>query len=321
MIHINTESVTIMLKLVGTACNMRCIYCYEHVSKQNRVGLYFNIDEVKSYLNKFKIYKHVFIVFHGGEPLLSNITMIKEVLKYIFSTFNYSCSVQFQTNGTLINNEWLALFQMFKDRISLSISLDPKGDSDLRLLPGADYRTIVMQNIKNSLQVISNVGIISVANKYNKNYFLSFIEQLIGTGIRSLTINKCQGIDNTYTLSEAEYVEILKKISIEWIRKRWYRVINIQPLNSLFNDNNRLCIYLPNESKCYQFKTYYSDGFEQDYCDHIINLEDKTLYEKCNDCDIYNQCGGGCLVEQKNQAFCDARRELFLFIERLKNGY
>lgn len=321
MVDVKSDSITIMLKLVGTACNMKCLYCYEHIASQTIINVCKNINSIKSYLARFINYRHIFIVFHGGEPLLSDIKIVEELLYYIFSIFKYKCNVQIQTNGTLLDEKWIELFSKFKEKVSLSISLDPHGDKELRILPGTDYRKIVLENIIYALNYIPNVGIISVANKFNYEYFETFIKELMLIGVKSLTINKCQGCDTDYSLSELEYVELLKRISILWIKNGWYQKINIQPLSSLFsNKKNRLCIYLPDKDKCSQFRTYYGNGIEQEYCDHITNKSELNKFNECQDCNIYYKCGGGCILERRNKSFCDARKDLFRFIERVKYG-
>lgn len=322
MNNVGNQFATIMLKIVGTKCNMRCLYCYEHVSKQMVDNYNVTIGQIKRYLSNFLAYERVFIVFHGGEPLLADKGLIKNILEYIFSNFNKNCKVQIQTNGTLIDEEWMSIFEKYSDNLSISLSLDPKGEKDLRILPNLDYRSILINKISIIKKIIDNIGVIAVANSKNKNSFIEFIEELIQLGVHSLTINKCQDNgENLYSITEREYVELLKEISLCWINRKWYEKINIQPLISLFSNNkNKLCIYLADEEKCYSFKTFYAEGQEQEYCDHIQNIDDKKLYHKCLSCKIYRKCGGGCLVEKKDDDFCQARKELFSFLERIKYG-
>lgn len=314
--------ITIMIKMVGTSCNMRCDYCYEHIVKDTHKSIKFtNSKDVIEYLSEFLDYKHVFIVFHGGEPLLADYDEVRECLEYIQKNFQNEYRIQFQTNGTLLNDNWVNLFRQFEPNISLSISLDPIGDKDLRKSVLFNYRNVVNLNIQKYINEIRNIGIISVAHRYNYKYFDIFIEELISMGIRSLTINKYRSEKNDATyITELEYVNLLKQISLKWIQKGWYRQINIQPLNSLFSKNeNKICIYLPDENKCSYFKTFYGRQDVNNYCDHVTNDKMPKIMKKCKLCDLYNFCGGGCLVETKDETFCDARRELFEFVKGVKN--
>ena len=319
---IDNKSITIMVKIVGTACNMQCKYCYEHVASNEHKGSE-DFNSIKKYLSKYEDYDHVFIVFHGGEPLLAKKELMAELLEYIFLNFNRHCHVQIQTNGTLLDYEWIEIFEKYVPKLSLSISLDPKGKLDLRGSDKMEYRQVVVDNIKKFINRIENIGIISVAHAYNVDDFIPFILELQELGISSLTINKYQtkNFNSDCYISEKEYVDLLKRVFVEWISNRWYNIFNIQPLLALFSNHpNKICTYLPDENKCSYFKTFYNEYDCSDLCDHISNKDLLKVEKKCLACDVYAKCGGGCLAEKKHNSFCEARRELFDFIEEVKNG-
>ena len=162
------KSVTIMIKMVGTACNMNCDYCYEHITEDSHKNIYGGTGEdVIDYLRQFVEYKHVFILFHGGEPFLAKYNEVRKCLEYIKQNFKYDYKIQFQTNGTLLNDEWIYLLRQYEPNISLSISLDPRGNKDLRKSQGFEYRKIVKENLEKYSNSINNIGIVAVAHKYN----------------------------------------------------------------------------------------------------------------------------------------------------------
>lgn len=318
----NETFVTIMIKMVGTNCNMNCEYCYEHIS-ENIHKEFSTFRQVITYLKAFVNYDHVFIVFHGGEPLLASKSEISKVLSFIRNNFSKEYRIQIQTNGTLLDDEWIRLFKKYEPNLSLSISLDPVGEKDLRKMDKIKYRDIVVGNLRKYHNEIQNIGIISVAHKFNYHAFKDFIHDLIHIGIKSLTINKFRTaeLSNEIYLTEKEYVEMLKSIFKDWVFNGWYQLINIQPLNSLFSpQGSKICIYLPDKYKCSYFKTYYSENEQLDYCDHIIGDTLPSPDSKCLTCEIYSRCGGGCLAEIKDSTFCDARKELFKFIEEVKHA-
>lgn len=318
----NKDFITLMIKMVGSNCNMQCIYCYEHVKKRQKVEI-IKSEEVIEYIKKFLDYNHIFFLFHGGEPLLADIGEVKKCLDFIKLNFkSEQYKIQFQTNGTLLSLEWMELLKQYEPNISLSISLDPLGKKDMRYSVNFDYRKLVYDNLKKYGEIIPNTGIISVAHRNNIDFFEKFIEELLELNIRSLTINKYIDTINNIDLklSEQEFVDFLKRIAMIWISKGWYKQINIQPLNALFSKReNRLCIFLPDENKCSYFKTFYSLSNISEFCDHVYQNKKVSLPMKCKICDIYNLCGGGCLVEKKDSTFCNARRNLFQFIEEVKN--
>ena len=321
---LNEKSVTLMLKLVGTSCNMHCQYCYEHVSSNVHTGCK-DYEKIVCYLERFKDYEHVFIIFHGGEPLLLEFDLMKKLFEYIFGNFTGKCQVQIQTNGTLLDNNWIDLMKYYSPKLSLSVSLDPAGKKDLRFRNNIELRNIVLNNIKKCVGKISNIGVISVAHAYNMGDFIPFILLLRNYGVSNLTINKYQiggdEHDVNYYILERDYVNLLKSIFVEWISRKWFEDFNIQPLMALFsNGSNKLCLYLPNENKCTCFKTFYNEFENYDICDHITDGIIPKADDKCLKCSIYKKCGGGCLIEKKDPSFCKARKELFDFIEKIKYG-
>ena len=320
----NNLAVTLLLKLNGTRCNMRCEYCYRHVScrdKNDLTNISCSVDEAINYLAKYINYKHIFIVFHGGEPLLSSVEDIERILFYIKNAFKYRVSVQFQTNGILLTNEWIDLFAMFGETLSVSVSLDPLGIKDLRRCNVTNYRELVWKNIGKVSEKIPNVGIISVAHRYNVDSFIPFIEKLVSRGIKSLTINKYQSNSSWQNdpiyITESEYVAMQISIIKYWIASGTYKKLNIQPFNSLFSSNNKLCIYLPDKNKCSYFHTFYDSNHCCNMCDHIETGHKIDVPDECSKCSIYNKCGSGCLAEIKDSTFCNARKRLFDFIAEI----
>lgn len=314
--------VTVMIKMVGNNCNMNCEYCYEH-GNRNVYDKFSTSIQVIEYLKKFTEYERIFIVFHGGEPLLAPKNEVRNILDFIKKNFINEYKIQIQTNGTLIDDEWIKMFQQFEPNLSLSLSLDPVGKQDLRRMNNGEYRSIVEGNLRKYSGDIKNIGVISVAHKFNRYAFKKFIRFLIDIGIKNLTINKFRAVneDDKAYLSEKEYVEMLEDIFIFWVSNGLYKLINIQPLNSLFSLNgNKICIYLADKRKCSYFKTFYSEQKQSNCCDHICNDEIPCIDRKCLECDIYSKCGGGCVTEFKDETYCDARRRLFEFIEVIKYG-
>lgn len=312
------KSITLFLKLNGTRCNMSCKYCYSHVSLNTNHYECSSVEDTISYLSGFVGYHHVFIVFHGGEPLISSVKDIDIVMEYIKNTFTNIVNVQFQTNGTLINEEWIDLFRKYSDLVSLSFSIDPD-INDLRVYPCGVNKDTVWKNIVACNNVISNVGIVSVAHKYNAGEYIKFIEKLVSLNIHSLTVNKYQSnsdwrSDDSY-LTETEYTDLIIRIFQYWISEKLYNKISIQPIQSLFSRKKcKICLYLHDDKKCTYFHTYYNLDNMSELCDHVSGNMIPVLPQKCISCDILDKCGGGCLVEEKDYSFCDARHKLFEYI-------
>ena len=108
------------------ACNFNCNYC--SVGNNNSISN-LNIDYIKKFINGTKAlleYKHnenLNIIWHGGEPLLITIDVYRELQDYIINTLK-GIDVKFsvQTNGSLINEQWIDFFKEYD--VVPGISLD-----------------------------------------------------------------------------------------------------------------------------------------------------------------------------------------------------
>ncbi len=121
------DSVTtrnIVLKAVGDACNLRCTYCPTRnfdVSKfPDRESLF---EIIRNALDTPE--SHVDVTVHGGEPLLLGKERMHELLNFIAETralYGKKGVTRVQTNGVLVDEEWVNLFQ--KTHASVGISID-----------------------------------------------------------------------------------------------------------------------------------------------------------------------------------------------------
>ncbi|TXJ29977.1 radical SAM protein [Brachyspira aalborgi] len=309
------KGITLILNLASNLCNMQCLYCYEHnISKYNKINsfTYAKLNEVKEYLSQFKEYPYIHILFHGGEPLLFGKDNLEKIFYFIKNNFKNKYRLQVQTNGTLIDNDFTEIF--IKYGVELSISLDPYGITDLRKSKNFEYRNIVINNILMSSNRLNNIGIVSVAHRYNLNYFKEFIDELIKYNIKYLTINKIRYSEyyRKFYIMEKEYNDMLKELLLYWIKNKKYKLIDIQPFISLLTDH-KICIYSSDKNKCNYFRTFYNKEYNTNYCSHIIN-DIPTIDNKCQKCYIYEWCGSGCLVEYKDNTFCNSRKDFKKFL-------
>lgn len=297
---------------------MSCAYCFERFDNVRNISSKADSDETIAYLKRYTDYENIFLVFHGGEPLLSDKKYIDTVLNFVIDNFKGKYNVQIQTNGTLLDDEWIQVLKKYSHFLSLSISLDPARELDLRRMLSEDYRSKVWNNLKKILPIFDNVGIVSVMHRYNKDYYVEFIHSLADFGIKNLTISKYRSITyDNISISECEYSDQLIKILIHYIKDRLYRKIRIQPLNSLLSLNNKLCIYLNKQDKCFDFSTFSPERIIE-HCYHLEN-DLILLAEQCKSCKILDFCGGGCPCNPINDDFCMGRKKLYNFIGVIKH--
>lgn len=107
------KPVYIMLKPVGSVCNLACEYCY-YLEKSKFYPDVKNHIMTDQILEKFikeymecQTMQEVLFTWHGGETLMRPISFYKKALelqrKYAGGRQIDNC---IQTNGTLLNDEW-----------------------------------------------------------------------------------------------------------------------------------------------------------------------------------------------------------------------
>ena len=152
------RSRTIFIKPVGNRCNMRCRYCFEQNDVCDNKKMSLTLEDTISYLDKYKRYDYIFIVFHGGEPLLAGEDYYRQILSYISNVFRGGVYVQIQTNGSLLKNSWITLFKYYRDILSISISIDPIGNKDLRYCGNEKLRNDIIENVSKITSELDNTA-------------------------------------------------------------------------------------------------------------------------------------------------------------------
>ncbi|QQO08545.1 anaerobic sulfatase maturase [Breznakiella homolactica] len=124
-----TEPFVVMVKPVGSLCNMECSYCY--YSKpgsgqspgQSRMTDQLLEQFIRQYIESSPG-PHVSFVWHGGEPTLAGLDFYRRVveLQKRYLPEGWNCWNNLQTNGILIDDEWCAF--LAKERFDVGLSID-----------------------------------------------------------------------------------------------------------------------------------------------------------------------------------------------------
>lgn len=111
---------------VTEQCNLRCIYCYEHVKRDKVISLEIAKDAIIATFDRAveEGVEYVEILFHGGEPFLG-FHRIREICDWVWSRewpCKYVCFAT--TNGTLVHGEIKDWLRDNKHRFVAGLSLD-----------------------------------------------------------------------------------------------------------------------------------------------------------------------------------------------------
>ena len=127
---------TFLLVKLASRCNIQCTYCYwfrdADVYKKPAVLTVDSEDafcrRLEDHVNEFEL-EQFSIVFHGGEPLLfpkHRFVTLQEKILAIEERTGCMISRGVCTNGMLIDEEWVKIFNDFEVEISVSLDGPPE---------------------------------------------------------------------------------------------------------------------------------------------------------------------------------------------------
>lgn len=168
--------------IIGKCIN-KCKYCYgKDIYEMPYIMEKSDLDIIISNLKK--IHPKA-IVISGGEPLLH------PELSYIIDSLNQFTGVIVDTNGILINDEYVELFSKHKTHIRVSLD-DHRESINGRIRVSRQYNSTskIINNIDKLLKNDIPVTVQSVLSPLNKDYIIEFGEYLLNKRIRNWRIHR-----------------------------------------------------------------------------------------------------------------------------------
>jgi uncharacterized protein len=186
------NSLNLVLKFTER-CNLNCSYCYyfnglDKTFKERPALLSMNIlEQIVHFLSEgiedLEI-RNIGISIHGGEPLLMAknkfITICDKLYKSLFPKLdNFSLSIQ--TNGVLIDKEWIKIFEQFKIKVGISLDGPAEYHDKYRLYHSGKGSYYKVEKAIRLLQSENyDFGILSVIDPANDpeviyNHFTKFL--------------------------------------------------------------------------------------------------------------------------------------------------
>lgn len=148
----------VMAKPVGSACNMRCTYCYylekaQELKSEAKESV-MSLETLEHYIRQYlecQTTECVLFTWHGGEPLLRGIEFYQRVVeleqKWARGRRVDNC---IQTNGTLLTPEWARFFAQHEWLVGVSVDGDEEQHDALRHMsanPTSGSHTLIMRGI------------------------------------------------------------------------------------------------------------------------------------------------------------------------------
>ena len=117
----------VMLKPVGSRCNMACSYCYYSEKEKLYAGQRPLLTEqdlelfTQQYIEA-QTMQQVLFTWHGGEPLMRPVSFYRKAMDFQRKYADGRIIDNFiQTNGSLLNDEWCRFFKENHWLVGLSI--------------------------------------------------------------------------------------------------------------------------------------------------------------------------------------------------------
>ncbi|CNI11675.1 galns arylsulfatase regulator (Fe-S oxidoreductase) [Yersinia thracica] len=347
--QLNIQSIQhleIILK-ISERCNINCDYCYVF-NKGNPAANNSparlsdrNINDLAEFLHtacrEYKI-GTLQIDFHGGEPLLMKKENFAKMCERLLTGRYSKTNIRFalQTNGTLIDEEWISLFEKYSVNASISIDgpkhindrhrLDTKGRSTYE----ATVRGLrILQHAHKQGRIPSAPGVLCVANAQanGAEIYRHFVDELKVYGFDFLVPDDCYHDTNIDPVGISRF---LNEALDEWFKDSnpniFVRLFQTHLAHLLGTKHQGILGHSPSATGAYAF-TVGSDGFIRvddtlratsdrifNPIGHVseISLTDalnspqfqeyasvgQALPHECNGCIWENVCAGGRIMNR-----------------------
>lgn len=347
------NSVTAIVEPAGIDCNLRCVYCFYHNLKRQLFQSKLMNDHVLECLikNMFSYNQRtVRFIWHGGEPTLAPIKFYMKVveLQKKYKKPNHIVKNSIQTNGTLLNEDWIKFFK--KNNFGIGLSIDGPKELHDKYRPGSFDRLKKSINLlkKNNMKF----GVICVVNSENVKFPKKVYEFFRDLKIGSLSIKPCIDLENDeltyFSVNPIDYANFMNKIFDLWMQDDNPNFVIKQFQNVLLpyfkgipqSCTNQKCACMHYITVDYDGQIYSCDDFHDDFQNRsygnitqsniqsLLESQNANLWkhnvmsinEKCNNCEFIEFCGGGCanmkmhLTEKYNLLYCQSVKIMINYI-------
>lgn len=126
------RKIELLIKPTSYLCNLDCIYCFYKKTKliypnAKRMEIQ-TLEKLISSAMDYSDGGEAFFCWQGGEPLLAGIDFYKKVVEFQMKYGKRGQIVgnSIQTNGILINEEWIEFFKKYKFFVGISLDGPPE---------------------------------------------------------------------------------------------------------------------------------------------------------------------------------------------------
>lgn len=328
-------SLNIMLKPASSACNLNCTYCFYADEAKNRDVESFGMmtAEVAEQIARRAMeyaYPSCSFCFQGGEPTLRGVDFFRQFTEMVdsFNTRHIRVDYAIQTNGTLLDEEWIQLFK--EKNFLVGISMDGIKDIHDQCRKTKDGKGTFQEIMKNCILLKKNdipFNILLVVTQTASRHAGQIYRFFMKNGFFYQQYIPClepfdSGPGNQkYSLTAAAYERFLKELFDVWYLDRSKGTfVYIQYFENLAGmlqgkapdvcGMQGICqkqIVLEADGSAYPCDFYMLDRYKlgnicTDSIQDLLASETETEFirsslkglEKCQQCRYAGLCRGGC---------------------------
>ena len=265
----------VMLKPVGSRCNLACQYCY-YLNKERHEEMSDELLDmfIRQYLEA-QTQPEVLFTWHGGEPLLCPISFYQKALQ-IQQRYSRGRTIDncLQTNGTLITKEWCEFFH--DNRFLIGISID--GPQDLHdAYRQSPHQQSTWQQVMHAIELLNQYDVMwnamATVNHFTADApqrFYHFFRE-IGCQFLQFTpvVERHQGKVDDYSVTPRQWGSFLCGIYDEWVQQdigEVYVQLFDATLANWVGESPALCSMSPYCGRCAAMESN-GDVYS---CDHFV---------------------------------------------------
>ena len=313
---------------VATTCNLACKYCF---AKRPTPAI-MSTDTARKIIESLLRYNgpgaETKFIWHGGEPLLAGIPFYKNILQIqselASEGLKYRNSIQ--TNGTLLNDEWIDFFRDNSFGVGSSLDgLRNLHDAKRRDRKNTGTYDTVVGNLLRAKERGLTIGTICVISRETLPYVEDIYHNMKALGLpftmSPVTPNYGQPND-LQPLTPVEYTDVLIRLFDIWFDDP-KPTITVNPPHSVLTGiiYGGMPLYCSADDSCFsKFVSFLPDGsvypcnrFAGDQGFYLGNINDtafdaildnsprRKLMERtketltpCSSCESNSMCRGGC---------------------------
>ena len=344
--------VSIMIKPASGRCNMRCKYCFYYSLASSREIADYGImdgataERIIDCALDFAQGERVFFSFQGGEPLIAGKDYFLRFFDYVHkkNVRNSPIHYALQTNGTLIDGEWVKIFK--DNSVLIGLSLD--GDKEAnRYRMDANYAPVI-NKVVSAAHLMQEAGvdfnILAVVTGRSADNITDIYRYFTSNGFKYLQFIPCLRPfgDNTESdlyMTVGQYskylITLFNLYFKDYMDGKYTSIRHFDNMVRLFlgqkteqcgmeghcshqfviegNGNVYPCDFyctdewlLGNVSDCDFFKLVESDRAKK------FILQSLPIRSECKGCGFYRVCrGGGCKRQREDRNYCEAYKRFF----------